>query len=240
MNQLPDASDLDAYPSPHLAVDIVLFTIEDNALTVLTMERDAEPFADCQVLPGGFVHPGETLDDTARRVLAEKAALDDLRVEQLYTFSAPDRDPRGWVVSTAYFALVPYDRLHAAACHIDELRLPQVQADQAEGAMQLTDFGDPVRIGFDHAEIIYTALMRLRGKLDWSSLPFALLPEKFTLLQLQQVHETILGRSLNKPHFRKKWLGKILPDGSHLEATGKFTSGKRHRPAELYQLKAGR
>lgn len=239
MNQLPVASDLDAYPSPHLAVDIVLFTIEDSVLQVLTMERSAEPFADCQVLPGGFVHPGETLDDTARRVLAEKAALDDLRIEQLYTFSAPGRDPRGWVVSAAYFALVPCAPLYAAAGDIDELRLPQVLADQAGEVVRLSDAGDPVRIGFDHAEIIYTALVRLRGKLDWSSLPFALLPEKFTLLELQQVHETILGRSLNKPHFRKKWLGKILPDGSHLEATGELTSGRRHRPAELYQLKAG-
>ncbi len=239
MNQLPVASDLGAYPSPHLAVDIVLLTIEDRDLKVLTMERSAEPFAGCQVLPGGFVHPGENLDDTARRVLAEKVGLSDLAVEQLYTFSAPDRDPRGWVVSAAYLALVPYARLHAAASEIDGLRLPHVMADQAGETVQLSEAGEPVRIGFDHAEIIRTALVRLRGKLDWSSLPFALLPEQFTLLELQQVHETILGRALNKPHFRKKWHGKILPDGSHLEATGEYTSGRRHRPAELYQLKVG-
>lgn len=239
MNELPVASDLGAYPSPHLAVDIVLFTIEDNVLKVLTMERSTEPFAGCQVLPGGFVHPGETLDDTARRVLAEKAGLSDLAVEQLYTFSAADRDPRGWVVSTAYLALVPYPQLYAAAGEIEELRLPQVMADQAGDAVQLSDAGEPVRMGFDHAEIIRTALVRLRGKLDWSSLPFAFLPEQFTLLELQQVHETILGRALNKPHFRKKWHGKILPDGSHIDATGQLTSGRRHRPAELYQLKAG-
>lgn len=239
MNQLSAASDLGAYPSPHLAVDIVLFTIEDHVLKVLTMERSAEPFAGCQVLPGGFVHAGETLDDTARRVLAEKAGLSDLAVEQLYTFSAPGRDPRGWVVSAAYLALVPYARLHAAAGEIDGLRLPQVMADQAGDMVQLSDAGEHVRTGFDHAEIIHTALVRLRGKLDWSNLPYALLPEQFTLLELQQVHETILGRALNKPHFRKKWHGKILPDGSHLEATGEHTSGRRHRPAELYQLRAG-
>jgi 8-oxo-dGTP diphosphatase len=239
MNELPVASDLGAYPSPHLTVDIVLFTIEDNVLKVLTMERSAEPFAGCQVLPGGFVHPGETLDDTARRVLAEKAGLSDLTVEQLYTFSAPDRDPRGWVVSTAYLALLPYPQLYAAAGEIEELRLPQVMADQVGKAVQLSDAGEPVRMGFDHAEIIRTALVRLRGKLDWSSLPFALLPQQFTLLELQRVHETILGRALNKPHFRKKWHGKILPDGSHIDATGQLTSGHRHRPAELYQLKAG-
>ena len=197
------------------------------------------PFAGCQVLPGGFVHPGECLDDTAQRVLADKAGLGDLVVEQLYTFSAQGRDPRGWVVSAAYLALVPYARLHAAAGAIDGLRLPQVMADEAGEAVQLSDGGKPVNVGFDHAEIIYTALERLRGKLDWSSLPFALLPEQFTLLELQQVHETILGRALNKPHFRKKWHGKILPDGSRLEATGEFTRGRPHRPAEFYQLKAG-
>ncbi|SMQ69823.1 8-oxo-dGTP diphosphatase [Altererythrobacter xiamenensis] len=238
MNRPPVASDLGAYPSPHLAVDIVLFTIEDRDLKVLTIERSSEPFAGCQVLPGDFVHPGEDLDATARRVLAEKAGLADLTVEQLYTFSAPDRDPRGWVVSTAYLALVAYERLYAAAGEIDGLRLPQITADADGDAVQLEDVGEPVRTGFDHGAIIHTALVRLRGKLEWSSLPFDLLPERFTLLELQNVHETILGRALNKPHFRKKWHGKMLPDGSHLEATGEFTSGRPHRPAEFYQLKA--
>ena len=143
------------------------------------------------------------------------------------------------MVSAAYLALVPYARLHAAAGELDGLRLPQVMADEAGEAVQLSDAGEHVRMGFDHAEIIHTALVRMRGKLDWSSLPFALLPERFTLLELQQVHETILGRALNKPHFRKKWHGKILPDGSHLEATGELTSGRPHRPAEFYQFKAG-
>lgn len=238
MNQPTIPSDLGTFPSPHLAVDLVLFTIEDHLLKVLTMERSAVPFAGCQVLPGGFVHPGETMDDTARRVLAAKTGLSDLAVEQLYTFSAPGRDPRGWVVSAAYFALVPYARLHAAAGETEGLRLPEVVADQAGAAVQLCEGGAPVEIGFDHAEIIRTALLRLRGKLDWSSLPFALLPEQFTLLELQQVHEIILGRTLNKPHFRKKWHDKVLPDGGRLEATGQYTSGRRHRPAELYRVKA--
>ena len=239
MNQKSIPSDLSAFPSPHLAVDLVLFTIEDHALKVLTMERSAAPFAGCQVLPGGFVHPGETLDDTARRILADKAGLRNLPVEQLYTFSAPGRDPRGWVVSAAYFALVPYAQLHAAAGETEGLRLPRVMADPAGAAVQIGDSNTPVPLGFDHAEIIHMALLRLRGKLDWSSLSFALLPEQFTLLELQHVHETILARALNKPHFRKKWHDKVLPDGSHIVATGKFTSGRRHRPAELYKLKAG-
>lgn len=231
------ASDLGAFPSPHLAVDIVLFTIEGSVLKVLTMERAAEPFAGKQVLPGGFVHPGEALDDTARRVLASKVGLADLEVEQLYTFSKPGRDPRGWVVTAAYFALVPYDRLFEVAGEIEGLRLATVLSGAAGEGASLQDGAKVLEAGFDHAEIIQTALTRLRGKLDWSSVPFALLAPQFTLLELQQVHETILGRPLNKPHFRKKWHAKILPDGSQVEATGVMTSGRRHRPAELYQLK---
>lgn len=237
MTQSFCSSDLGHFPAPHLAVDIVLFTIEDKSLKVLTKERSVEPFCGQQVLPGGFVHPGETLDTTARRILCEKAGLPGLPVEQLYTFSEPGRDPRGWVVSVAYFALVPYEKLFAAAGEAEDLRLPAIAAQADSAPIKLTENGDEIALGFDHAEIVQTALSRLRGKLDWSSLPFALLPAQFTLLELQQVHEIILGRPLNKPHFRKKWHNKLLPDGGHLEATGIFTSGRRHRPAELYQLK---
>ena len=102
---------------------------KEGAEVALTMERQASPVAGCQVLPGGIVHPGEILDDTARRVRAEKAGLRDLAVEQLYTFSAPGRDPRGWVVSGGHVALVPYTQLRTAAGETEGLRLPQVVTD---------------------------------------------------------------------------------------------------------------
>lgn len=230
-NHSPE-SEIAGFPCPHLAVDLVLMTIDDDALHVLMMERSAPPFAGQLVLPGGFVHPHETLDDTARRVLAEKVTITGLAVEQLYTFSAPERDPRGWVVSAAYFALVPYERLFEAAGEREDLRLVRVAAEDA----QLTFAGKAIEPGFDHGEIIGFTLARLRGKLDWSMVAFALLPERFTLLELQRVHELILGQSLNKPHFRKKVLAQTFADGRHLAATGEFTRGRRHRPAELYQL----
>jgi len=230
------ANDLGAYPSPHLAVDIVLFTMNHNVLKVVTMERTAEPFAGQQVLPGGFVHPGETLDTTAKRVLSEKAGLPELSVEQLYTFSQLGRDPRGWVVSVVYFVLVPYEQLLAAAGELADRGLPAIEAAANDPQMRLVEHGKEVTLGFDHAAIVWTALSRLRGKLDWSSLPFALLPPKFTLLELQQVHEAVLGRPLNKPHFRKKWHNKLLAGGVRLKPTRLLTSGRRHRPAELYQL----
>ena len=131
----PDPSDLSAFPAPHLAVDLVLLTICDGALKVLVTRREAEPFAGRCVLPGSFVRPDETLDDTARRVLADKAHLPDVAVEQLYSFSALGRDPRAWVVSIAYFAVVPCARLKAALQGAPELSLVAVVPDpRGEGS----------------------------------------------------------------------------------------------------------
>lgn len=225
------ASDIGEYPKPHLAVDLVLATIREGELAVLMHEKTGEPFAGRLVLPGGFVHPGELLDDTARRVLREKAGLTGVPVEQLYTFSDPERDPRGWVVSVAYFALVPCERLQFAVARKANLRLVAIAPD-----MQLLLDGQAIVPGFDHLAIVTTAIERLRGKLDWSMIAFGLLPGRFTLYDLQKVHECILGRPLNKPHFRKRMLGRTFPDGRRLQATGEFYRGGRQRPAELYEL----
>lgn len=251
-------SDLSLYPAPHLAVDLVLLTIEDNALAVLMHERTSPPFAGRMVLPGGFVHPGECLDDTARRVLREKAGLEGLAVEQLHTFSDPGRDPRGWVVSVAYFALVPHARLVAqgapgaqrpAGLQLVTLAsgasLPMQAGARSAGRqagpgsvpLELRVAGRRVQAGFDHQAILSTTLARLRGKLDGSMLAFALLPERFTLHELQRVHEVILGRTLNKPQFRKRMLERCFPDGRRLAGTGTFLRGGRQRPAELHELR---
>ncbi len=235
-------SDLASYPSPNLAVDLVLITICDGALRVLMMERQEEPFAGRWVLPGGFVHPREMLDDTARRVLGAKTGLADLPVEQLYSFSSPERDPRGWVVSVAYLALVPSDRLLAAIGEGRGLRLVEIAVGSGSAGrvapLGITADGEPVEPGFDHREIVTVAVERLQGKLDWSMVAFGFLPEEFTLFELQRVHELILGRGVNKPHFRKKMLDRTFPDGRGLGPTGRFSRGGRHRPAELYRLEA--
>jgi 8-oxo-dGTP diphosphatase len=233
MSQTPDY-DIVNFPSPHLAVDVVLVTLADDAMKVLMMRRTSEPFAGQLVLPGGFVREHETLEATARWILAQKTLLPDLAVEQLFTFSDPGRDPRGWVVSVAYFALVPTERLRRALHDHPCLELVTIAAPPA-GAIVLTGGGRPVEPGFDHSVIIATAVERIRGKLDWSMAAFALLPDRFTLFDLQRVHEVILGRPLNKPHFRKRMLGRAMPDGRRLAATGEFARG-RHRPAELYEL----
>ena len=227
-------SDLSDFARPHLAVDLVLMTIDDGKLSVLMLERTAPPFAGQLVLPGGFVHPDETVEATARRILAEKAHLTDVPVEQFHAFSAPDRDPRAWVVSIAHLALVPYQLLYDAAGGDDDLRLPQLGGAGAESI--LIHFGKPVTPGFDHGAMLAMALARLRQRLDWSMAAFALLPGQFTLHELQRVHEVIRGQPLNKPLFRKKMLGQTFADGRRLQSTGIWTEGRRHRPAELYQL----
>lgn len=247
-NLKPASFDLDAYPAPHLAVDLVLLTICDGMLKVMMMERSEAPFAGQLVIPGGFVHPGETLDDTARRVLACKTMLSDVPVEQLYTFSDPTRDPRGWVVSAAYFALVPCERLLGAMAQGQGLRLVTVAAEAVSGELQSTAGGRPgvtlmhdgaaVEPGFDHRAIIAAAVRRLRGKLDYTMVAFGLLADEFTLFELQRVHEVILGHPLLKPPFRKKMLERRFADGRQLRATGRMSRGGRHRPAELYRLEA--
>lgn len=230
----PLPCDLADYPAPHLAVDVVLLTLDAGAIKVLMLPRPADPFMGELALPGGFVRPGKTLEETAAWVLTEKAQLPGLAVEQLFTFSDPARDPRGWVVSAAHFALVPAERLQVAVRARPDLQLVSAAFD-TDGKLALTHHDTKVTPGFDHAEIIAAAMERLRGKLDWSMLAFALLPARFTLFDLQRVHETILGRPLNKPHFRKRMLERPLPDGRRLVATGEFARG-RHRPAELYEL----
>lgn len=222
------------FPTPHLAVDVVLLTVEHGAVKVLMMRRTCEPFAGQFVLPGGFVRAHQTLEATARWVLADKAHLPELPVEQLYTFSEPARDPRGWVVSAAHFGLVPAAQLRAVLTDAPSLELMTVGSAQGSEA-ELVHDGQVIAPGFDHGLIIATAIERIRGKLDWSMVAFALLGPRFTLFDLQRVHEVILGRTLNKPHFRKRMLERSLPDGRRLVPTGEFARG-RHRPAELYEL----
>lgn len=203
-----------------VTVDLVLMTVVDGILSVLLQRRAEEPFADQLALPGGFVGIDETLDEAARRVLVGKAgvdAQDSAWLEQLYTFGDPQRDPRMRIVSIAYFALLPNAVLQRAVTSKSDLALRPV-----------TEPGEP--LAFDHAAIITTAHERLRGKLDYAPIAFSLLPNLFTLRDLQTVHEAIIGTALNKPAFRRRML-----DTGWLEATGQRESDTPFRPAELYR-----
>jgi len=205
---------LAAYDRPSVAVDLVLMTVADGALKVLVQRHPQMAW----VLPGGLVHIDETLEDTVARMLAQKARMPGAFVEQLYTFSALDRDPRGRVISVAYYALVPAERLEQALAAGDDLRLAAVQAGVCD-----------TRLGYDHDQIVRVAAERLAAKLDYTAIALELLPAEFTLRDLQDVYETILSVRLAKPAFRRKML-----DRGFLKSTGRLETGGAHRPAELY------
>lgn len=222
------------YDRPSVATDLVLMSVRGGRLAALLQKREREVEAGKWALPGGFVGIDESLDSAARRVLADKARMAEAWVEQLYTFGAPCRDPRGRVITVAYFALLPEGRFEAALAAAPDLMLADVAVDwpgeMGGAARALAGDGGALPLAFDHGEILGLAVKRLRGKLDYSDVAFALLPELFPLRELQQVHEAILGTTLNKPAFRRRLL-----DSGRLEATGKREAGTGFRPAELFR-----
>lgn len=203
-------------------VDVVLLTLKDSELQVALLKRDREPFQGAMALPGGYIHPDDDKDaqDAADRVLRSKTGIRSPYLEQLETFAGPTRDPRGWSVSIAYYALVPPDLIESAA-HADVQLQP---ADKVKG------------LPFDHGEIVRVALQRLRSKSLYSSLPVYLCGDQFTIPQLQSVYEAVLGEPVNKVSFRRK-----LEELDFIEPiAGKMLTGQQNRPAQLYRVKRKR
>jgi 8-oxo-dGTP diphosphatase len=207
-----------AYPRAALTVDCVVFGLDEQELKVMLIQRGLPPFEGKWALPGGFVRVDETLDEAARRELEEETGLRRIFLEQLYTFSELDRDPRERVVSVAYYALV-------------NLRDHQVHA--ATDARDAGWFGvhDVPSLAFDHAGILRRALERLRGKLRYRPVGFELLPRKFTLSELQHLYELVLERKLDKRNFRKRVLAMDL-----LAETDEVQRDVAHRAARLYRF----
>ncbi|PZQ94529.1 MAG: NUDIX hydrolase [Cereibacter sphaeroides] len=224
-----------AFDRPSVAIDLVLLGIRNGYLSALLIQRDQHPFADHWALPGGFVGIAEGLDAAADRVLQEKAGITQTHLEQLYTFGAVNRDPRMRIITVAWLALMT-EEAFAAALAANPALLPAMievpWAGEAGGDVHpLSPDGSALPVAFDHADILALAILRLRGKLDYSDVGFALLPELFTLRQLQDVHEAILGTPLNKPAFRRRMLDK-----GWLVATGAREEGTSYRPAELFRF----
>lgn len=206
------------HPRPALTVDCVVFGWSGDALELMLVRRGAEPFRGRWALPGGFVHIGEDLEEAARRELEEETGTSQLYLEQLYTFGDPGRDPRGRVITVAYYALV------SLADH------PVRGGSDAEAAAWFPT-SDPPPLAFDHGEIVRLARERLRGKVRYAPIGFELLPSRFTLTQLQRLYEVILERELDKRNFRKKVLSLDL-----LVATGEHETGVARRAAQLYRF----
>ena len=204
-----------------VAVDIVVFTVQEQRLQVLLIQRGIPPFEGKFALPGGFVLDGETLEAAALRELREETGTEQVYLEQLYSFGDPGRDPRGRVVTVAYYALVPADKS------------PLLAGTDAASARWFAVAELPP-LAFDHATILECAVNRLRNKLEYTTVGFELLPAKFTLTRLQSLHEAILGKPLDKRNFRRRILALgLLKATKEMEATGR-------KPARLYVFRSSR
>ena len=204
-----------------MTVDIVIFTLKEGLLQVLLVKRGVPPFEGQYAIPGGFIRGDESLEEAALRELHEETGVKNVFLEQLYTFGDPKRDPRGRVITVVYYALIASDKLSLVA-----------GADAAETQWFPASSLPP--LAFDHKSILGYALERLRNKLEYTTVGFQLLPEKFTLGELQAVYEAILGRQLDKRNFRRKLaLLGILKPLREWQRTGR-------KPAQLFRFSAAR
>ena len=208
------------FARPLTTVDVAIFTIRDDALHVLLVQRPegkGEPFPGAWALPGGFVDvdKDKDLEACATRKLKEKTDIVSPYLEQLGSWGSADRDPRGWSTTHAYFALVPAVKKYAA-----DARWFAIYAGKVKP-----------KLGFDHGDILETAIQRLRSKVEYTSLPAYLMPAEFTLPDLQKVYEIVLDRPLEKSAFRTRMLAADL-----IEPVAKMRKGP-NRPAQLYRLK---
>jgi 8-oxo-dGTP diphosphatase len=214
-----DRHEADVRQRPLLMVDVVIFTLRADDLQVLLIRRRRAPQEGMWAIPGGPIGRSEPLEAAALRTLEEETGLADVYLEQLYTFGEPSRDPRDRVITVAYFAVVPATNvIPCAAKDAERVRWWSVE--------------NLPSLAFDHAEILSYALTRLRYKLEYTAVGFELLPEEFTLTELQSAYEIVLAEELDKRNFRRK----ILSAGV-IESSGRTRSGEG-RPARLYRYRA--
>lgn len=267
---------VEKYERPSVTVDMVLLAIgndqvenyrklPEKKLKVLLVKRQEYPFKDCWALPGVFATPGETLEEAAMRGLKKETGVDNIYLEQLYTVGTPERDPRTWVITCAYMALVQQERIKLQNAQDKvgwfdvSLKLVKEQKEQKKdivccdsyyelklGKEALTativkhekyknrtsrteyEILENDGLAFDHAHIITLAIERLRGKMEYSDVSFHLVPEKFTLTELQHVYETVLDTQLLPANFRRKISGKV-------EETKEYAENAGHRPSKLFR-----
>ncbi len=208
------------YPRPSVTVDCILFGFDAGELKVLLIQRGGEPFKGLWAFPGGFldVDTDPTIEEAAKRELEEETGLTHVFMEQLYTFGDMGRDPRGRTVSVAYYALIKLDDY-------------KVQAGSDADRAHWFAISQVPPLAFDHAKILQTALERLKGKVRYQPIGFELLPQKFTLSELQHLYEVVLGMDLDKRNFRKKILKMNL-----LVELDEWQAGVPHRAARLFRF----
>jgi 8-oxo-dGTP diphosphatase len=201
-----------------LSVDAVVFGYEEGTISILLIRRKYEPFKGEWAIPGGFILNNESLEEAVERELKEETGIKINYLEQLYTFGKPDRDPRGRVVSIAYFGLVRPNAFKIFA-----------STDAAE--VQWFDINELPKLSFDHKEILDIAIKRLQGKITYEPIGFELLDKKFPFSDLEKLYTTLLGREIDRRNFRKKIVGLNILD----ELDEKVSKGLG-RPANLFQF----
>ncbi len=209
------------FPRPSVTIDCVVFGYDGQSLSLLLLNRKEEPFKDMWTLPGGFLFMEETPEESARRVLKTKTGLAGMYLEQLFTFGGINRDPRGRVLSIAYYALVDPKKF-------------ELIAGTAANGVQWFDINKLPKTGFDHKEVIRAAIARLKGKVTYQPVGFELLEKKFTLTELQFLYECILQRNIDKRNFRKRML-----ESKVIRATGEKRMGLKNHAPELYEFDEG-
>jgi 8-oxo-dGTP diphosphatase len=206
-----------AQPHPAATVDLVIFTLREDRLHLLLIERGTEPFRGEWALPGGFVRIEESLTDAARRELSERTGLSLTYLEQVGAFGEPQRDPRERVISVAFFAIISADKF-------------ALQAGSGARSVAWRPCIDLPPVAFDHREIIDAARVKLADEMNRSTIALEFLPAEFTLTELQRVFESVRGEAIDKRNFRK-WAESL----SFIKPTGKLRRGGQHRPAALYR-----
>jgi 8-oxo-dGTP diphosphatase len=206
------------YQNPSLAVDLAVFGYHENDLFVLLLNRKEEPFKDKWTLPGAFLQMDELFHDTCNRILKTKLGMANLYLEQLYSFDQLERDPRGRAISVTYFALINPGKF-------------EIVAGNMANDVKWFKTGDIPKLGFDHAAILKKALQRLQSKILYFPVGFELLDEIFTMTELHELYETILGIKIDRRNFRRKIL-----DSEYIINTGQKREGLQNRHPDLYKF----
>lgn len=206
------------YPRPSVTIDCVVFGYDGEQLSILLLNRRDEPFANQWTLPGGFLRLEETFEEAAQRILKDKTGIENLFLEQLYTFGGLSRDPRGRVLSVAYYALVNPAKY-------------QLMVGQMANELRWFHWKLLPPLGFDHEHIAQVAQARLAAKIQYQPIGFELLNALFTMSELQALHECILGETLDRRNFHKRMMASGL-----LRSTGERREGLKSRPAELFEF----
>ena len=221
----------------YVTVDILILSVRDGRLCLMLARRADKPYEGMWALPGRFVGLTESAETTVRRLMDEMLPIDRVFMEQLYTFTDVNRDPRGRVISAAYLVIVPWKRLEKI---LPESRLTLFEVGSRDGGIELKGGGVTLTGGdlaFDHGRIITAGILRLQGKIDYTGIGFRFLndPDAFSLGELQSVFEAVLGRDMDSSNFRRFIRTRYLDTGRVIPTQGDDRQ-KRGRPAALYRL----